>query len=178
MKVERLTVPSRIVTLAEAKAQLFVLNDREDAYITSLIAIAEETIMARTNTVLADANFRATYVGAVGGCVNLPVYPVSAVTSVTTRLEQDSTPVVLVEGTDYEVRDNGIYYLNDEYYYESVVVFTAGYSAENFPVALKGAVLMFIGTLYANRQSEKASVVEKIPYGIEFLIQAHCYYNF
>lgn len=176
MILTRTSTPTRVISLTDAKAQLYVLNTREDDYITALAAIAEETIMNRTNTVFSTTNFTATYYN-VCDLVRLPVYPVAAngITQVKGRSEESDDLLVLTESEDYIFKDNGVFLLNSESYYELEVVFTAGFTATDFPEALKGAVLMLLGTLYGNRQSEVASVVSKVPYGIEFIIEPHRY---
>ena len=179
-------VSQRRITLDEAKAQLNILTTSQDAYIESLIAVAEETIMARTNTSLTVSRYEGLEYSFCGVFLPLPVYPVAekssgteGIQSIAVVVEQGDAEVVLVEGTDWVYKSNGIQFIGEDTSFFSVRVnFFAGFGTDDFPQGLKGATLMFIGTLFANRQSEMGNVVEKIPYGIEFMINAHSYNYF
>jgi phage conserved hypothetical protein, phiE125 gp8 family len=184
MRLFRTQAPSSRVTLDEAKAQLNILTNSQDAHITSLINISEETLMSRTSTVFAPARYKLNVYNLSGDCVRFPIYPVypqgSGTTGVVTvkgRLEGEDT-FNTIAANEYYVEDNHLHFNEPQDFAEVEIDFWVGYNDEDFPQAMKGAVLMFIGTLFANRQSEMGNVVEKIPYGIEFLVQAHTYWNF
>ena len=178
MVYSRTSSPSRIITLDEAKSQLNILNTSQDTLISGMINIAEDVIMARTNQVFSNTTFVGSLTDFEGDAIYYPVTPVTGVSLIQVKDTRLDTLRTLEQGVDYFTSSESIQFSEYVSFYEVNINFSAGHSEVTLPSALRGAALMLIGTLFANRQSEKASVVEKIPYGIEFMIQPHVYWRF
>ena len=180
MQYTRTTSPDlNRITLAEAKSQLNVLTTSQDDYINSLIDVAEGVIMSRTNTAFQSTSYEGQTFDFSGEVLRIPVAPVTAITFLKVKeTVDDADYTTLEEGTDFVLGKSEIRFPSHKTYYEISVGFVSGYTNITFPLGLKGATLMMIGTLYANRQSEMGNVVEKIPYGIEFMLNPYVHWYF
>lgn len=153
------------VTLAEAKAHLNVTGADDDTLLARLIAAATGRFDGRDGLCgpLINQTWRATSDGFPRGRLELPLPPVSAVTTVTYRDADGVTQTLASDGY-------GVYGLNSlaGAYLEPVlewpatdgrpesvaVTFVAGYgaTAAAAPEPIRQAILATVATLYAQRE--------------------------
>ena len=166
MALKLITAPSTLpVTLAEAKAHLRIDHADEDTLITALIATATAGAEHETGRALMAQTWEVT-LDAFPDAVELTRTPVQSIESVT-YANSEGTPTVL---------SNVFYALDaaDEFGWAYVVPayagawpetrdeinavrvrYVAGYaSAEEVPAAIKSWILLQVGALYENRESE------------------------
>jgi uncharacterized phiE125 gp8 family phage protein len=171
------------VILAEAKLHLRVDGNEEDALITALIAAAtsqaeDYTWRTLMSTVFEyfDADFH--------GEIDIDTYPVSTIDSI--KYYNTSNVLTTISATEYEYNLNvspatirpksGYYWPSPAIRYDAVIVrFTAGYaSAALVPAAIKQAILMIIGHLYANREDVVTGTqVNTMPQSSKYLLNPY-----
>lgn len=135
------------VSLAEAKAHLRVTHSLDDTLIGSLISAARERVEMNTGRALAAAS----YLWAAGDnwrC--LPLWPVASITAAT-YVDSDGARVNLPAYTLDANRstitlDDGAVLQGDRVNVEFDT------DPENIPAALKAAILLIVGDLYANTE--------------------------
>jgi uncharacterized phiE125 gp8 family phage protein len=185
VRVVVITPPSDLpVSLDEAKRHLNVETDDDDALITLLIESAVSWIdgpagwlgralMAQTLELRLDG-----FPSCRDGEVNLPVLPVVSVNSVTYAADVDGSDTVLA-GDKYRLAGEILapaYNLSWPSYRaqrEAVRIrYVAGYeSADVVPAAIKAAILLMVGHLYANREAViVGETVNVMPLGAEALL--------
>ena len=162
------------VTIDEVKQNLRVLNSDEDYLIETLCESACYYVQESSGKILNESEYTLTLFCA-GGAINLPVYPVKSIDSISYYDATDTLQVVTVSdaGTDLgedcatiaydwpelSVRDDAI-----------TIVFTSGVPETiNFPVNLKQAAILLASHWYENRTAAGMKL-EDIPYGVETLI--------
>lgn len=142
------------VTLAEAKAHLRIDYADEDALITALITVAREQAEALTGLALLTRTVSQTGGLKPDGAQVLFIKPsidvlTASVDGVASTYTQYGSVVVIdAPGIEYEI------------------TYTAGAytDATSIPQAIKQWMLLKIGTLYANRESDSATAVTKNPF--------------
>lgn len=110
----------------------------------------------------------------------LPLVPVSDIVSVTWR--NSAGQISTIDDDEYltEVDDRGNVYLRfrnayafptDLYDRQAVsVTFKAGYPVDEFPPALKVAILLLVGNWYDNREATVLGSVNELPFAVRALI--------
>lgn len=169
------------VSLAEAKAHLRVDVADDDTLIGTLITAARQHVEAVTGRALMPQTWEY-YIDAFpadGGAVEIPIAPLTGITKVsfadpTTGAFSDATL------TDYQVdmpagerAQRGTVVPKTGKTWPSDVstqpnsarfTFTAGYAdAASVPAALKAAILLLVGDLYANREARMPGSVADNP---------------
>lgn len=171
------------VTLAEAKLHLRVDGTEEDALINALIAAATEQAENYTWRTLMTTVFE--YVDDDFDCeIKLDTYPIASIDSVkyydltnTLTTISNTTYEADLVGSPAEIRMKyGYYWPNHYLRYDAVIVrFTAGYaSADLVPAAIKQAILMIVGHLYANREDVVTGTqVNTVPQSSQYLLNPY-----
>ena len=142
------------ITLADAKAHLRVDYADDDALITALIAVTREQAESITGLALLTRTVSQTGELKPDGAQVLFVMPVIDVLTASvdgvasTYTQYGSVVVIDAAGIEYEL------------------TYTAGAytDAASIPQAIKQWMLLKIGTLYANRESDSAMAVTKNPF--------------
>ena len=183
------------VTLAEAKAQLRVTFDDDDALISTLISAArqkaETEIDRRFVTQTLDyklENFPISATDAqiwvnVPSVIVLPVAPVASVTSVsyvdaagTTQVLAPNTAYLAKTGTPGAVHPfpvTSIWPYARQQLDAVTIRFVAGYGdAADVPAVIKAAILLLVDHLYVNRSSVTADSLTEMPMGVRYLLGA------
>ncbi len=138
------------VTLDEAKAQLRVDGDAEDALITSKIAGAEiDAQMHLNRNVYADAAALAAAIAAVPAQMAAAVAAYEAATDAACELHGDERAIAMTGA--------------NEAYSAAKTEATRTYRGIVVNESIKGAVLLIVGDLYADRENSKAGSVSKVP---------------
>lgn len=170
MNLKRAVAPAATpVTLAEAKAHLRVTSGAEDALITALIAAATDHLDGWSG-VLARALVTQTWKlwldeWPVDDAIQIPLGPLQSVASVT-YLHPDSGVATAVDAASYVVDTvsadgwvvpaAGFAWPTPKDAINAVeVTFVCGHGlAADVPPALKAAILLLVGDLYANREGQ------------------------
>lgn len=173
MFAPRLETPpaSLPVTLAEAKAHLRVSHGEDDLLITGLIAAAVSHLDGWTG-VLGRALVTQTWVQAFPAFaprLDLPVGPVASVSSLQYVNEAGALQTVPASLYDLLEDARGAYLLlksgeiwpasNPRAAQPVIATYIAGQSAADVPPAIRVAILLMVGDLYANRESTAGAAV-------------------
>lgn len=166
------------VSLTEAKAHLRVDHTDDDVLITSLIDAAVDHLDGWTGILgraLVTQSWRQDFAGF--GCLRLPLGPVASITQIkylSENAEQTLSPAVYVlradaRGAYVDLASGqswpGVYSRPDAV----SVTYMAGAATAEVPAALKAAILLFVGHLYANREAVGETQSE-LPLGYYALI--------
>lgn len=152
------------VTLAEAKAHLRADGSDDEAYITTLITAARQAAENYTRRAFITQAWQYSC-DRLSSTVRLPRQPIQNVSSVTidgTTLSADSYDVDIASGrikplARYAADDIG----------GIVITYTAGYGdlASDVPAQISQAILLTIGHLYENRESQEMPGTVKLLLG-------------
>lgn len=165
------------LTLAEVKAHLRLAEDSvdHDQYVLDAIKRARDEFEQKSNIVLASG----TYTMAIndwpaGSFIELPVRPVSSITSVTYTLESGSTATwssSLYALNNYDsmpklvIKYNESWPSNRGYYGDIVITFVAGYASRAaIPQGIKHALLVDIDRRFEKRGAEEEKGTASITY--------------
>lgn len=142
------------VTLDEAKAHLRVDGDDEDDYITSLIVAARQAAEAYTRRALITQTWRHTG-DRFSGTVTLPHQPVQSVASVEIDGEALSSDAYEADTPTGRVKALAAYAAED--IGGVAITYEAGYgdTASDVPQAIRQAILLMVGHLHENRESQE-----------------------
>ena len=174
---------AEIVSLDDAKVHLRVDGTDDDDLITMLEAAAEAHLDGYSGVLgrcLIDQVWRQDFVG-FDWCLRLPFPDVSAIGSVkyydTDNVQQtiDSANYQLLEDERSSfVQFTSTFSWPSTYYRPDPVSvqFTAGYgaAADDVPAAIRAAILLTIGHLYANREAVGDNTQMALPLGVDALI--------
>lgn len=173
------------VTLAEAKAHLRVTNTDDDAWITAAIVTAREMAEQKTQRTLMATTWLRT-LDAFPDAIPLRRPPIQSVTSIkyydaagalqtlnnaSYKVDSETIPgwVVPAYGYTWPVTLDDINVVQ--------VLYVAGYAAAaNVPQGIKNWILLTVGTMYENRESEIAlprGTIQTFPF-VEGLLDRHC----
>lgn len=168
MILSRVTAPSVTpVTLTEAKAHIAVTHSADDAII-QIYLDAATTHLDGAEGALGRCIVTQTWdytIDAFPAVITVPLPTLSSVTSIT-YVDADGATQTLsgslyrVSGQTITPGDNG-WPATDNVTGAVTVRFVAGYGvAAAVPAAIKAAILLYIGDLYANREAGGAQVFE------------------
>lgn len=160
-----------ILPLAEAKAQLRVINGDEDALIGALRDAAIAHVERVSGVILAEAEFRWT-VPQFSSCVELPVRPVRTVDAVTYN-DASGDPVSyadarLVDGKVYPAAGGSWPYANGY----AAVEFTAGLASPDDAPDLMAAVRLQL-TVLEDRGRNDPNTIEALKKAVQALTDTH-----
>lgn len=167
------------VSLAEAKASLRVDFSDDDDLITSLIAAAVGHFDGWSGTLgraLVTQSWRQDFGGF--GVMRLPVGPVASIDEI--EYFDSENEVQTVDGAVYTLRTDALGSYVDlkpgqawpaTYARPDAVsvTYVAGTAAAEVPAAIKTAILLMVGHLYANREAVGEAKVE-LPLGVHALV--------
>lgn len=184
MGLTLITPPTQYpVTLAEAKRQVRVRHDDEDALITSLIAAATAHIESTLDLSLMTQTWALT-LDAFSDAIELFRGPVQDIVSVQYSDEDGLTQTVSVD--DYTADLLGRRYwvvLNSDTSWPDIldavnavtVTYTAGFDELPARYAdLKHAILLLVGHWFENRGAgEVGHLVSELPFAVSALLQPH-----
>jgi uncharacterized phiE125 gp8 family phage protein len=173
-----------LVALEDAQVHLRAENPEENSLIESLVAAATTQAEAFCRRRFVTQKWRLTLDAFPSGGIILPYPPLASVESVR-YLDQEGV-LQTVPGADYAVRTSEIpgevvpAYGKDWPSARAVedavrVEFTCGYGApENVPEGIRAAVLLLVGTFYANRESVvTGTIATPLPQSAEWLLGPH-----
>ena len=170
-----------VVSLEEAQVHLRTENAEESALVTSLVAAATAQAEAFCRRRFVTQRWRATLDAFPVGALVLPHPPLVSVEALT-YVDRDGVVQTLDE-TAYVVRTAetpgeivpayGMQWPATRQVVDAVAVeFTCGYGdAAAVPDSIKRAVLLIVGTLYANRESiVTGTIATELPQSAEWLL--------
>ncbi len=169
-----------VVTLAEAQLQVRSEHAQETGLLMSLVVAATAQAEAYCRRRFVTQRWRATFDAFPAGAFVLPHPPLASVESVT---YVDPAGIVQTLATsEYTVRAAetpgeivpayGKCWPSARAARDAVVVeFTCGYGAAvAVPEPIKRAILLVVGTLYANRETVAPTAMQEIPHSAEWLL--------
>jgi uncharacterized phiE125 gp8 family phage protein len=163
MPLQLITPPAiEPVTLEEAKAHLKVDTAYDDALITALIAAARARAEWHTGRAFVTQSWVLWLDGwPHGNCVEIPLPPLQAVTSLTTYASDDAATVLDASLFQVDIASSPArvtlkspaVIANTRKLNAVAIAFTAGYgdAASDVPQAIRTAILEMIAELYTNR---------------------------
>jgi uncharacterized phiE125 gp8 family phage protein len=163
MPLQLITPPAvEPVTLEEAKAHLKVDTAYDDALITALIAAARARAEWHTGRAFVTQSWVLWLDGwPHGNCVEIPLPPLQAVTSLTTYASDDAATVLDASLFQVDIASSPArvtlkspaIVANTRKLNAIAIAFTAGYgdAAADVPQAIRTAILEMIAELYTNR---------------------------
>jgi uncharacterized phiE125 gp8 family phage protein len=158
-----------VLPLAEARAQVRVMHNAEDALLSALRDAAVGHVERESGVILAPAQFR-WLLRSFPGRVDLPLRPVVAINSVTyldtDGIEQEYPGARLVGGSVYPATSG---HWPCAYHY-AAVTFTAGLDAPTDAPELIAAAKLMIGHLWENRSASSERAMAELPLGVDALI--------
>jgi uncharacterized phiE125 gp8 family phage protein len=177
--VLRLVTPptDRAVSLNEARRHMRVEDTDSDDLIAMYVEAAEQSL-AYVGRALKPATYAVDLYGHVGHCIDLPMPPLLAVTSIiapdatgamatvdtanytVTKTSEGRGAVLMAYGWPFPPYSPG--------YVAATVTFTAGYDV--VPSALRAAILLIAGALYDNRAAVAPISLYQMPMGVDALV--------
>lgn len=153
---------SEPVTVAEVKLQAVIGTDADDALLAIMIQAVREHGEALTNRSFITQTLKVS-LDSFPAKIDLPRGPVTAVSSVT-YIDEDGDEQTLVAGTDYDTdiislvgRVQPVYmgqWPTTKQVPNAVnVTYTAGWTTETIPAALKQWLLVRVASLYTQREN-------------------------
>lgn len=177
MGLKVITAPTvEPVTLTEAKLHQRVDLSADDDLITMWITSIREHAEHLTERTLAPTTYRLYLDEFPCDGIQIPKPPVTAITSI--QYYNSNGDLTTLDSADYSLDDAqepswvlpayGVSWPGTYSVANAVMVnFTAGYTAENIPRAIKAYMLASLGTCYANR--EHTAQADRVPKAIGFL---------
>jgi uncharacterized phiE125 gp8 family phage protein len=176
--VLRLVTPApatdRAVSLNEARRHLRIEDTDQDDLIAAYIEAAEQSL-SYIGRALKPATYALDIYGIGRRCINLPMPPLRAISSVST-VGTSGTMSVLDPSAYTVITASGgqtlVMLANPPTFTSgsicATVQYTAGYDV--VPSALRAAILLILGMLYENRSGASPVPMTKLPYGIDSLV--------
>jgi uncharacterized phiE125 gp8 family phage protein len=173
-----------VVSLEEAQVHLRSEIAEESALIMSLVAAATAQAEAFCRRRFVTQHWRATFDGFPAGALVLPHPPLQSVEAVTyvdpagvvQTLDEAAYVVRTAETPGEIVPAYGTSWPAVRRQVDAVSVeFTCGYGApEDVPESIRRAVLLIVGTLYANRETVvTGTIATELPHTAEWLLGPH-----
>jgi uncharacterized phiE125 gp8 family phage protein len=170
-----------LVSLEEAQVHLRTEIAEESALVASLVAAATAQAEAFCRRRFVTQRWRATFNAFPAGAIVLPHPPLASVESVTyvdgagvmQTLDEAAYVVRTAETPGEIVSAFGTRWPATRQVIDAVAVeFTCGYGApEDVPEPIRRAVLLLVGTLYANRESVvTGTIAAELPHTAEWLL--------
>lgn len=164
------------ITLAEAKLHQRIDLDDDDALVSMWITAIREHAEHLTERALAPTTFGLWLDSFPCDGIEIPKPPINAVSSV--QYFDSAGVLTTLDSADYYLDDAqepawilpayGTTWPSTYPVANAVrVTYTAGYTAETIPAAVKAYMLAALGTCYANR--EHTAQADRVPKAIEFL---------
>ncbi|MDO1559820.1 head-tail connector protein [Brevundimonas sp. 2R-24] len=183
-RLTRVEAPAEpLLTTAEAKAQLRVTHDEDDALIDGLISTATAFIEGPNGCGLAPLTqtWRLSLDGFPAGPITLPLSPVQAVEAITYTDEAGESRTLAAYAFDADVQPGKVWPAYQASWPAArlapgsvKVTFTTGYGdASDVPADLKHAALMLVGHLYENREATAAVALSEVPMGVEAILSRY-----
>lgn len=167
------------VTLEEAKAQVRVRHDDEDAYLTSLIKAATRYVERTLSLSIAAQTWKLT-LDSFSDYIELPRGPVTAVTGIEYVDEAGETQTAseALYTTDLSSSRQWIVRNSDATWPDVIdgvnaVSITYAAGMDLAPDDLKHAILLLIGHFYANREAATDKPVVEVPLAVDALLQTY-----
>jgi uncharacterized phiE125 gp8 family phage protein len=189
MGIDVTTAPSEEpVSLAEARLHLGIHSSltADDSMITTLIKVARQSVENYLNRAICTQTITLK-IDNFPAFINLPRLPVQSITSIT-YIDEDGVASAF---TDYLANLSGVYsnIIEPAYGYSwpstryvsgaVTVVYVAGWgnpsdSPDPIPMPIKQAILLMLGSMYANRENEVVGVsVSELPINIRWLLNPY-----
>ncbi len=171
-----------VVTVADAKAQLRILHDDDDALIERLIEVATATIEGPTGIgrVMRPQTWRMTLNGFPCREITIPLTPVTGIVSITFRSTATGSPLTINSALYVADLDQRPAVIRPVDSWPSAdlttpgsvkVTFTAG--SDDMPTDLIHAVLMMVAHLYENPEAVTDRVVREVPLGVQSILNRY-----
>ena len=169
-----------VVSLEEAQVHLRTEIPEESALVASLVAAATAQAEAFCRRRFVSQRWRATFDAFPSGAIVVPHPPLVSVEALT-YVDRDGVAQTLDEAA-YVVRSAetpgeivpayGMRWPSARAVADAVgVEFTCGYGApEDVPEPIRRAVLLLVGTLYANRETVAPTAMQGVPHTAEWLL--------
>ena len=169
-----------VVSLDEAQAHLRSENAEESALLVSMVEAATAQAEAYCRRRFVTQRWRATFDRFPDGALVLPHPPLASVEALT--YVDSAGAVQTLAPADYVVRAAEIpgevvpaygtsWPATREAPDAVAIEFTCGHGdPDNVPAAIKRAVLLLVGTLYANRETVAPTTMQAIPHTAEWLL--------
>lgn len=175
-RLRRVTAPSPIMTLAQAKAHLNVFHTDDDDLITSLIEAATAAIDGPSGIgiALGSQSWRMSLDAFPNGVIRIPLNPVTAITSITYGSETLDADEY---GIDLDQTPAVIYPILGSWPYAEAkpglikVTFTAGDASP--PRDLIQAVKLMIGHWFRNKEAASDKPLREVPLAVESILARH-----
>lgn len=152
-RLERITPPaSEPVTLAEAKLYLRVDSNSEDSLISDLIVAARMSAESWLKSSLISQSWKLVYNDYLDSEVELPMSPVTSISSVTVVNRDTST--MTISANDYYLNAAKTKLLFDNYVsgFSIEITYNTGYgTASQIPTPIKYGILAHIAAMYDER---------------------------
>lgn len=163
-----------ILTIEEAREQVRVLDNRQDAIIGALRRAAIAHVEKASGVILAPSSFTWQTSRFPGGGITLPVKPVTAINSITHFDADGATtnyPGARLIGREVHPANRGVWPSANGWV---SVSFSAGLdNVEDTAPDLLAAVRLLLGHLFENREGSTDKALKEIPMGISALIFPH-----
>lgn len=166
----------QMITLAEAKAHLRILDDAENDTITALISMVTAAIEDYTGRALLERQ-KALYVQNLTACIQLPEGPVKTVDDITYTDPNGTQATLDLASTSLRSKGRVIAELYIKDFPQTngepdsiEIKYTAGQAPADIPEPIKHAGKLLIGHFWENRETTTVVSLEEVPFGFKALL--------
>ena len=166
------------ISLADAKAHLFIYDTSEDTYIQSILLVAQQMVAQYLGEFITSTEVRVD-VGGFGN-IGLPHRFVESITKVEYYNTSDTATTIAASNYVLDDSANGSFIrfkssfqspeLSQNYMYPIRITYNAGMTV--VPETILQAMKITLGELYQSRSLSTSSNVQRLPLTAERLIQA------